>query len=89
MRRSHHQAGAIHGVQMNEQLANIKSIAGAMISNRDQQIARLESTNAELIRALSNLLSRANELPQYANHEGILNAEAIAESRAALERAKQ
>lgn len=46
------EAGSIKGGEMNEQLAIIKRVAGTLIASRDNEIARLESENAELRAAL-------------------------------------
>lgn len=54
-----------------------------------EEIDRLRSANAELRAALETLLYRATELPQYATHDGLMNAEAIAQARAILERTKK
>lgn len=60
-----------------------------LAENQELECSRLRSENAELRATLETLLSRATELPQYANHEGLMNAEAIAQARAILERTKK
>ena len=59
------------------------------IEEFNSELDRMRSENAELRAALETLLYRATELPQYATHDGLMNAEAIAQARAILERTKK
>jgi hypothetical protein len=85
---SYFEAGSIQGDQMSINNAEFTALENAVNRALDE-IDRLRSENAELRAALETLLSRATELPQYANHEGLMNAEAIAQARAILERTKK
>ncbi len=85
MRRADVEAGSIKGDEMKvSQIYTDDDVAEV-----NANLSRVESENAELRAALETLLSRATELPQYANHEGLMNAEAIAQARAILERTKK
>lgn len=88
LHRSHHQAGSIQGAQMSINNAEFTALENA-VNRALEEIDRLRSANAELRAVLETLLYRATELPQYATHDGLMNAEAIAQARAILERTKK
>ena len=85
LRNPYFEAGSIQGDEMKvSQIYTDDDVAEV-----NANLSRVESENAELRAALETLLYRATELPQYATHDGLMNAEAIAQARAILERTKK